>query len=139
MVILVSLVAVGVWIGLDYLSAYFETLQERATAAPLEAAADITRLIRILAAVNAAVLTLFAALIIRHGWRGWSTASMPPSGSRILEGQRTWSGEPARRVARFTIIVGVLLAVLAVSSTALFWGMSDTITAPLQPPTSVHL
>jgi hypothetical protein len=52
---------------------------------------------------------------------------MPPKGSWILEGQRIWTGESAVRVAQFTIVVGALLAVLAVVSSLILWSLGDTL------------
>ena len=52
---------------------------------------------------------------------GWQTASMPPTGSWILEGQRIWTGKSAIRVAQFTIALGVPLGMLAVVSSLILW------------------
>ena len=52
---------------------------------------------------------------------------MPPTGSWILEGQRTWTGEPAIRIAKFTIVVGALLGVLAVASSLTLLSLGDTV------------
>ena len=125
-VILLSLVAVGVWVGLDSLAEHLEQLEEFAAAEPLEARAILTQLWRSLAILNGIVLSFFAALIIWHGWRGWRTASMPPKGSWILEGQRTWAGDSAVRIAKFTIVVGGMLAVLGVASSFILWGVGDS-------------
>ena len=116
MVVLTGFLAVGVWFGLDRVADYVEQLEELNANEPLEAAVTIMQLLRTLAILNGIVLSSLAILIIWHGWRGWQTTSMPPRGSWILEGQRTWSGEPAVRIARFTITVGALLGILAVAS-----------------------
>ena len=128
MVILLSLVAVGVWVGLDRLAEHLEQLEEFAAAEPLEARAILTQQWRTLAVINGIVLSAFAALIIWHGWRGWRTASMPPKGSWILEGQRTWAGDSAVRIAKFTIVVGAMLAVLGVASSFILWRVGDSFT-----------
>ncbi len=70
------------------------------------------------------MLPLLSILNIWHGWRGWRTASMPPKGTWILEGQRKWTGESAVRIAQFTITVGALLAVL---SPFILWSLGDTL------------
>jgi hypothetical protein len=127
MVVLLSIVAVGVWYGLDRVAEYAEHLQTLAAAEPLEAAATLTQLMRTLAILNGIVLSLLALFIIWHGWRGRRTQSMPPKGSWILEGQRTWSGDSAVRIAQFTITVGVLLGVLAVGSSLILWNLGDTL------------
>lgn len=127
MAVLLSVVAVGVWVGLDRLAEYAKQLEELAAAEPLKAAATLTQLLQTLAILNGIVLSLLAILIIWHGWRGWRTASMPPKGSWILEGQRTWTGESAIRVAHFTIAVGVLLGVLALVSSLILWSVVDTL------------
>ena len=127
MVIPLCIVAVGVWVGLDRLAEYVAYSEELAAAEPLEAEAMLTQLMRTVAILNGIVLSVFAIVIIRHGWRGWRTASMPPKGSWILEGQRTWTGEPARRIAQFTIVVGALLAVLGVAGSMILWGLVDTL------------
>ena len=126
MAVLLSVVAVGVWVGLDRLAEYAKQLEELAMAEPLEAAGTISRLMQTVAILNGIVLTMLAILIIWHGWRGWQTASMPPKGSWILKGQRTWTGEPAVRIAQFKITVGVLLGVLALVSSMILWNLGDT-------------
>jgi len=126
MAVLLSVVAVGVWVGLDRLAEYAKQLEELAVAEPLEAAATISRLMQTVAILNGIVLTMLAILIIWHGWRGWRTASMPPKGSWILKGQRTWTGESAERIAQFKIAVGVLLGVLALVSSMILWNLGDT-------------
>ena len=99
MLVLLSVVAVGVWISLDHLAEYAKQLENLAVAEPLEAATAIKQLLRTLAIVNGVVLSMLAMLVIWHGCRGWRTESMPPKGSWILEGQRTWSGRAAVRIA----------------------------------------
>jgi hypothetical protein len=126
MVVLVSVVAVGAWLSLDYLAEYGEELQELAETKPLETAAIVTQLTRIVAILNGVLLSTLALLIVWHGLRGWRSEFMPPKGSWILEGQRTWSGEPAVRIAKFKIVVGMLLGVLAVASSLVLWDLSDT-------------
>ena len=125
MTALLSVFAVGVWVSLDSLAEYAEQLEELAASEPLEAAATLTQLLHSLAILNGIVLSSLAILIIWHGWKGWRTASMPPKGTWILEGQRTWTGESAKRVAQFTITVGALLGVLAVVSSLILWGLGD--------------
>ncbi len=125
--VLLSVVAVGVWVGLDRLAEYAGQLEELAAAEPLEAAATLTQLLRTLAVLSGIVLSLLAILVIWHGCRGWRTASMPPKGSWILEGQRTWTGESAVRIAQFTITVGALLGVLAVVGSLILWSLGDTL------------
>ena len=127
MAFMLSVLAVGVWVGLERLAEYGEQLKELAAAEPLEAATTLTELIRTLAILNGIVLSLLALLVIWHGVRGWRTASMPPRGSWVLEGQRTWSGESAVRIARFKIAVGALLGVLAVVSSMILWNLGDTL------------
>ena len=127
MAVLISLLAVGVWFGLDRVAEYVKQLEELTANEPLEAAATIMQLLRTIAILNGIVLSLLAILIIWHGWRGWRTTSMPPRGSWILKGQRTWSGEPAVRIAQFTITVGAILGVLAVVSSFFLWDLGETI------------
>ena len=127
MVVLLSIVAVGVWVSLDRLAEYGEELKELAVTEPLEAADTLTQLLRTLAILNGIVLSSLALLIIWHGWSGWRSESMPPKGSWILEGQRTWTGGSAVRIAKFKIAVGILLAVLGIASSLILWSLSDTV------------
>jgi hypothetical protein len=126
MVVLLSIVAVGVWVSLDRLAEYGEELEELAVTEPLEAAATLTQLLRTLAILNGIVFCSLALLIIRHGWSGWRSESMPPKGSWILEGQRTWAGESAVRIAKFKIVVGALLGALGIASSLILWRLGDT-------------
>ncbi len=125
MAVVLSVAAVAVWVGLDRLAEYSKQLEELAEAEPREAAAILTQLMRTLAILNGAVLSSLAILVMWHGWRGWRTASMPPKGSWILQGQRIWTGKSAVRIARFTITVGGLLGVLAVISSLILWSLGD--------------
>lgn len=127
MVVLLSAVSVGVWVSLDHLAEYAKQLEELALTEPVNGAQTLTEVMRNVAILNWVVLSSVAALVIWHGWKGWRTASMPPTGSWILEGQRTWAGESAKRIASFTIVVGALLVVLAVGSSLILWGMGDTL------------
>jgi hypothetical protein len=133
MVIPLGLVAVGVWAGLDFAAQYMDRVAELVEAEPQRAAATLTQLVRLLAVANGLVLFSLATLIIWHGRKGWRTAAMPPKGSWVLEGQRVWQGEAALRIARFTMIVGVMLAVLAVVSSLVLWGVGDTLADWDQP------
>ena len=121
MAVLLTPVAFGVWVGLDHLADYGKQLEKLAATDPAEAAAIVTQQLRMLAVLNWVLLAGFAVLIIRHGLRGLRTASMPPKGSWILEGQRIWTGQGAARIAKFKITVGVLLMVLATIGSAMLW------------------
>ena len=125
MAILLSVVAVGVWVGLDRLADYAKQLEEFTATDPVKAAAIVTQQLRMLAVLNGILLALLAVLIIWHGLRGLRTASMPPKGAWILEGQRIWTGQSAVRIAKFTITVGALLVVLAVISSLILWRIGD--------------
>ena len=127
MAILLSVVAVGVWVGMDRVAEYAKQLEELAATDPTEAAATLTQLLQTLAILNAIVMSSLAIGVIWRAWRGWQTASMPPRGSWILEGQRTWTGEPAIRVAKFTIAVGLLLWGLAVVGSLVLWSLGDSL------------
>ena len=119
---------VGIGCVLDRLAEYAEQLRALAEAEPLKAGPALTQLVRTLAILNGIVLSVFATLIIWHGLKGRRTASMPPRGSWILEGQRTWTGESALRIAQFTIVVGAILAVLGVASSLALWRFGETFT-----------
>ena len=125
MAVLLSAVAVGVWVGLDRLADYAKQLEALTATDPAKAAVIITRQLRILAVLNGILLAMLAALIIWQGLRGLRTASMPPKGSWIMEGQRIWTGQSALRIAKFKIAVGALLVVLAVVGSLILWRIGD--------------
>ena len=125
MAVIMGVVAVGVWIGLDHLAAYARELDELVVADPEKGAEIVRQQLRRLAILNGMFLTALAGLIIRHGSRGLQTASMPPKGSWVLEGQRIWTGLPATRIARFTIAVGAILLVLALASSLVLWRIAE--------------
>ena len=127
MVVLVSIVAVGVWISLDRIAEYAKQLENLAVTDPAAAAATATQLMRTLAILNGLVLGSLTVMIIWHGWSGWRAEAMPPPGSWILAGQRTWTGESAVRVAKFKIVVGALLGVLAVASSLTLWNLGERV------------
>ena len=121
MAVLLSVVAVGVWVVMDRFSDYAKQLEELTATDPAKAAAIVTQRLRMLAVLNGTLLAVLAVLITWHGLKGLRTASMPPKGSWILEGQRIWTGQSALRIAKFTITVGALLVVLAVISSLVLW------------------
>lgn len=125
MAILISVVAVGVWVGLDHFAVYVKQLEELTETEPAKAAAMIKQRVRLVAVLNGILLAVFAGLIIWHGLKGLRSASMPPRGSWILEGQRIWTGESAVRIAKFTITMGAVLAVLALVSSLTLWRIGD--------------
>ena len=125
MAVFLVLVAVVVWSGLDRLADYVKQLEKLAATDPAEAATIVTQQLRLLAVLNWVLLAGFAGLIIRDGVRGLRSASMPPRGSWILEGQRIWTGASAVRIAKFKITVGAVLMVLAAISSAVLWNIGD--------------
>ena len=127
MAVLLGVLSVGVWLGLDRLAEYAAGLEELVATAPAKAGAILTRQLRFLAVLNGIVLSLLALLIIWHGSRGWRTVSMPPKGSWILEGPPIWTGPAAVRIAQFTITAGILLGVLAVIGSVMLWRVGDTL------------
>ncbi len=127
MVVLVSICAVGVWVGLNRFAEYAEQLKNLAVTDPAEAAAAAAQLARTLAILNGLVLGSLTIVIIWQGWSGWRAESMPPPGSWILEGQRTWTGEPAVRIAKFRIVVGALLGVLTAASSSILWSLGERV------------
>ncbi len=126
MVVILSVIAPVAWIGLDHFADYTQRLQNLAETDPAKAAAAATQLVRKLAVINALLMCSLTAIIIWYGLRSWRAKSMPPPGSWILEGQRTWSGESAVRIAKFAIAVGALLGILAVAGSAILWSLSAT-------------
>lgn len=138
MVVLLSLVAVGVWVSLDHFAQYAEQLERLTVTDPAGAAAIATQLMRTLAILNGLVLGSLTIIIIWRGWSGWRAESMPPTGSWILDGQRTWTGESAVRIAKFTIVVGALLGVLAVASSLILWSLGDTVVDTVSKGASIH-
>ena len=125
--VFLSILTLGVWHGLNWVDDSFQRLQELTTAEPVAGGEALSKWLRNLAVVNGIVLSLLAALVIWHGWRGMKTESMPPKGSWILEGQRVWTGLSAMRIAKFTIAVGLLLGLLAVISCLIIWRFGDTV------------
>ena len=79
MAILLSVVAVGIWVSLDHVAEYKEEIEKLAITEPLAAAALMKQLVQAFAILNGTVLSLFAMLVVRHGLAGWRTASMPPT------------------------------------------------------------
>ena len=127
MIVLLGVAAIAVWIGLDYVAGYVGQMEEPAAADPAAATAATSKLMRIVAIANGVVLSAFALLIVWHGRRGLRSESMPPTGSWILQGQRTWSGKPAVRIAKFTIAVGVILGVLGIASSSVLWSLGESV------------
>ena len=122
--------AIVVWSAIRWMNtstAEFERLFEQT---PEQAALEIVRRLRLYAWLYGGSLFAIAA------WIGWmaariiGTQRMPPPGSWIVDGQRTWEGDAAVKRGRILRTVAIALALLACGLFVTLWKLAGTIVVP---------
>lgn len=119
-----------VWFAIRWMSAStveFERLFEQT---PEQAAVEIVRRLRLYAWLYGGSLLGIAAWIAWMAARIVRTQRMPPPGSWIVEGQRTWEGAAAVKRGRILRIVAAALALLAGGLFVTLWRLAGTIAVP---------
>ena len=122
--------AIVVWFAIRWMNAStveFERLFEQT---PEQAALEIVRRLRMYAWLYGGSLLAIAAWIAWMAARIIRTQRMPPPGSWIVEGQRTWEGTAAVKRGRILRIVAAALALLAGGLFVTLWRLAGTIAVP---------
>jgi hypothetical protein len=125
--LLLALLALGLlatWLGTQWMDALSRRQSELLAKDPQQAALALADQLRIMAAGNGVLLVACAGLLVWYGVKGLRTASMPPLGSWIIEGQRIRTGPEALTMARLSIALGLLLVVLAGTGALILWRLA---------------
>ncbi len=115
LVVILLLGGVAVLAAQQAAEAWVVGFQARLEADPARAAAWLRERLSWFFALSPVVLTVGALLVVRQGVHTVRTGLSPPDGAWIVDGQRTYSGRPARIRGHLQWSLGLLL--LAVS-----WG-----------------
>jgi len=129
---LLVVAAIVVWSAIRWMNAStveFERLFEQT---PEQAAMEIVRRLRLYAWMYGGSLLGIAAWIAWMAARIIRTQRMPPPGSWIVEGQRTWEGGAAIKRGRCLAYFAGVLALLAVGLFVTLWMLAGTIVVPAQ-------
>lgn len=122
---IVALVAAGgalvVWLATGWMASYAEQMGTLFDRDPERARAELVRDVRIVAIVTATLLFALAAWLWRYGIRSMRCRAMPPPGSWIVAGQRTWTGEAAVRRAQLLLAASAVVLLLGLVAAAMMW------------------
>ena len=109
------------WGGLVWSETYLERMAALVASDPEQARLRVARDLRLFAVFQGLTLWGAAALLVRYGYRGLRTASMPPPGAWVLEGQRVLTGPRAVVAAKVLCLLAGVVALLALVVGALIW------------------
>jgi hypothetical protein len=127
---IVAAATIGAWFAIRWMqesSTEFERLLEQT---PEQAALEIVHRLRLYAWLYGGSLLAMAAWIAWMAARIIRTQRLPPPGSWIIEGQRTWEGDAAVKRGKILQIVSVVLALAACGLFAMLWKLAGTIRVP---------
>lgn len=129
-ILLLAAAAAVAWFAIQWMNeskVEFERLFEQT---PEQAAREIMYRVRLYAWLYGGSLLAIAAWLAWMATRIIRTARMPPPGSWIIEGQRTWEGDAAVRRGRILKYVAGALALLACGLFTALWVLAGTIAIP---------
>jgi hypothetical protein len=130
--LLLAAAAVIVWFVLQKMRASTADLGVLYDQSPEQAAIEVVRRVRIYAWLFGGSLFAIAAWIAWMASRIIRTARMPPPGSWIVEGQRTWEGDTAIKRGRYLGYLAGALALLAVGLFVMLWKVAGSIAVPVK-------
>lgn len=125
--VLLAVAALVVWLLIQKMRASSLEFGALYDQSPADAAIEIVRRVHRLAWIYGGSLLAIAA------WLGWMASRairarcMPPPGSWIIEGQRTWVGDAALRRGRILLASAGVLALIALGFFGALWRLAATI------------
>ncbi len=125
--LLLAAATVSAWFVIQKMRASTADLGVLLDQSPEQAAQEIVRRIRIYAWLYGGSLFAIATWIAWIAMRIIRTARMPPPGSWIVEGQRTWEGDAAIKRGRYLGYFVGALALLAVGLFLMLWTLAGSI------------
>lgn len=110
MLLVFGIAAAACVLLLQLAQGYLASVSELARTNPGLAAQQIAGLLR-LVLVGMVILAIGAgAMVVRYGVRAVRTECFPPPGSWVVEGREIYTGEKARRLGRWQIVLGIVMA-----------------------------
>ena len=129
-ILLLAASCVVVWFTIRWMNASTDATARLFEQTPEQAATEIVRRLRLYAWLYGGSLLGIATWIAWMALRIIRTARMPPPGSWIVEGQRTWEGGAAIKRGRCLAYFAGVLALLAVGLFVTLWMLAGTIVVP---------
>ncbi len=126
-ILLLAAAAVIVWFVIQKMRASTADLGVLLDQSPAQATAEVVRRVRIYAWLYGGSLLGIAAWIAWMAMRVIRTERMPPPGSWIIEGQRTYEGSAAARRGRILLYFAGALALLAGGLFVTLWRLAGTV------------
>jgi len=127
---LLAAVAVIVWFVIRGMRASTADVGALLDQSPGQAAVEVVRRVRMYAWLYGGSLLGIAVWIAWMASLVIGTAKMPPPGSWIIEGQRTYEGSEAVRRGKILMILAGVLALLAGGLFATLWRLAGSIMIP---------
>lgn len=131
-ILLLAAAAVVVWVVMRWMNASTDDMARLFEQSPEQAATEVVRRVRMYAWLYSGSLLAIAAWIAWMASRVIRTARMPPPGSWIVEGQRTYEGSAAVRRGKFLLVFAGAIALLAGGLFVTLWILAGTIAVPGQ-------
>jgi len=122
--------AIVVWFAIRWMNASALEFGRLFEQTPGQAALEIVRRLRLYAWLYGGSLLGIAAWIAWMAARIIRTQRLPPPGSWIVEGQRTWEGDAALRRGKILRLVSAALALMAGALFVTLWRLAGTIRIP---------
>ena len=129
-VVLLATVAAAVWFAVRWMNASADEFARLFEQTPEQGALEIVRRLRMYAWLYGGSFLAIAAWTAWVATRSIQSGRMPPPGSWIIEGQRTWQGEAAVKRGRILRVVAGVLALLAGGMFLTLWRLAATIAIP---------
>jgi hypothetical protein len=95
----------------------------------IRARAELAHVLRIVAVAVFGMTGAVGVAMLVAGRRALREDRFPPAGAFSWGAQRVLTGDPARRMARFSMALSVLLVVCSVAGAALTWHMASVLLA----------
>lgn len=132
-ILLLAAAAVVVWVVIRWMNASTDNMVRLFEQSPEQAATEVVRRVRMYAWLYGGSLFGIAGWTAWIGLRAIRTERMPPPGSWIVEGQRTYEGSVAVRRGKLLLCFAAVLALLAGGLFVTLWRLAGTITVANDP------
>ena len=126
-VAIAALGALAIWLGTGWIESYAEQMGTLFDREPDLARAMLVRDLRVVAVVTAVLMALMAGWLCRYSARSMRTRVMPPPGSWIVEGQRTWTDDAAVRRAQLLLAASAVVLLLGLVAAAMMWRLPSVL------------
>jgi hypothetical protein len=127
---LALVVACGLGLGLQHVVAgRLDEIEALAQHDVIRARAELAQILRIVAVGLFGMTGALGVAMLVSGRRASIEGRFPPSGVFSWSARRVLSGDPARSMARASIVLGALLVACSLAGAALTWHMASVLLA----------